>query len=192
MILLVDNYDSFTYNLAHQLGDIPTIIRRNDANDLIESAQKASAIIFSPGPGHPKEAGQMERLIKEFHQSKPMLGICLGHQALAETFGGEIVSAPTIKHGKTSRLSHQQTGLFQNFPVNAPVMRYHSLVVKRSNLPACFQITAETEGLIMAIQHRTLPLFGLQFHPESIGTSAGQQLITNFLHLTEVYHAGNF
>lgn len=186
MILLVDNYDSFTYNLAQIIGQqTPVTVLRNDDPQLVATAQKAVGIVFSPGPGTPDQAGQMEALIQQFATTKPMLGICLGHQAMAEVFGGQVIQAPTIRHGKVSTMHAQANALFTNGGA-IEVMRYHSLIVDPQHLPADFTITgvASDDGEIMAMAHQTLPIYGLQFHPESIGTPTGKQMISNFIELT--------
>lgn len=172
MILLVDNYDSFTYNLV-QLFPKETEIQvvRNDAPELIEIAEKAQGIVLSPGPGRPNEAGLMETLIKKFYQRKPILGICLGHQGIAEVFGGKIIASPQVVHGKQSFLTKTKR----------KVMRYHSLIVEKTSFPDELMVTEEADELIMAFRHRDYPVYGLQFHPESIGTENGQQYLQEFL-----------
>lgn len=171
MILLVDNYDSFTYNLVQLLPENVTILRNADPN-LFTTAEEASAIILSPGPGRPAEAGKIEMLIRYFYRRKPILGICLGHQAIGEVFGGKIVSAPTIMHGKQSHLQGQK---------EQKVMRYHSLMIDPKEVPRDLEVTAEADGCIMAIRHKRYPVFGLQFHPESIGTENGASYLNHFL-----------
>lgn len=188
MILLVDNYDSFTYNLVQLVGTYSdVIVRRNDADDLYDLAQQSDGIIFSPGPGKPSEAGEMEALIQRFKTEKPMLGICLGHQALAEVFGSQIIKAATVRHGKTSSICQSAENImFADLPQDFTVMRYHSLTIDETTIPSELQVTAhaDDDGEIMAIQHQELPLYGLQFHPESIGTPEGQVMIKNFLMCT--------
>ncbi len=186
MILLIDNYDSFTYNLYHQIAlqgrEVKVV--RNDELTIEEIRQmQPKAIVLSPGPGTPSEAGMIVQMIKELHREYPILGICLGHQAIGEAFGGNIVRAKTIMHGKTSMLSHEKRGLFENLVKEVEVMRYHSLILDPATLHPDFDITATScdDGEIMAIQHKTYPLFGLQFHPESIGTDAGTQMVAAFL-----------
>ena len=171
MILLVDNYDSFTYNLVQLLPEEVTILR-NDDPKLFAAAEKASAIVLSPGPGRPAEAGKSEMLIRRFYRRKPILGICLGHQAIGEVFGGKIVSASTIMHGKQSRLNGRE---------ERQVMRYHSLMIDPEEVPQDLEVTAEADGCIMAIRHRRYPVYGLQFHPESIGTENGASYLQQFL-----------
>ncbi|MGH1745976.1 aminodeoxychorismate/anthranilate synthase component II [Enterococcus entomosocium] len=182
MILLVDNYDSFTYNLVQQCP-ADTIVLRNDDPELFIVAKEADAIIFSPGPGRPEEAEFMISLIKTYQDNKPLLGICLGHQAIGEAFGAKVVQAPAIMHGKQSTLTYQKKGVFETYLGDMTVMRYHSLVIEPATLSAEFEVLAETEGIIMAIQHREKPIVGLQFHPESMGTNEGAFFIEQFLKL---------
>lgn len=184
MILLVDNYDSFTHNLAHQFPE-DLLILRNDDSTLMEAAAQSSAIVFSPGPGKPDEAGLMEALIRQFYQEKPMLGICLGHQAIGEVFGGKVQVASKIMHGKISILHHRQEGLFKNVTFDTKIMRYHSLIVEPATLPDVFEVYGTADEEIMAIKHKEYPIYGLQFHPESIGTVEGQQMIDTFLAIVE-------
>lgn len=195
-ILLVDNYDSFTFNLYQQLLTAPSNasriivdVVRNDRLDF-SLCSDYDAFVLSPGPGRPETAGQMPELVSRFFSTHPILGICLGHQALIAHFGGSIVHAPIAMHGKTSIICHSSAGLFTRAPSSMSVMRYHSLVADSSTLPCCFQINAATaDGVVMAVQHKTLPLYGLQFHPESFLTSDGSILISNFLNLCiETYH----
>ncbi len=185
MILLVDNYDSFTYNLAQYLGTFTEVqVLRNDAPQIYQVAQKAQALVLSPGPGWPADAGELEKLIAKFATEKPILGICLGHQALAETFGGKLDLANKVMHGKQSRLNlTQPSPIFAGLKGGLEVMRYHSIVV--DDLPDDFEVTALTQDdqEIMAMQHKNLPIFGLQFHPESIGTPDGLKMLENFLTL---------
>lgn len=171
MILLVDNYDSFTYNLVQLLPDNLRILR-NDDPELFTIAEEASAIVLSPGPVRPAEAGMIEMLIRRFYRSKPILGICLGHQAIGEVFGGKIISAPTIMHGKQSCLQRE---------TERQVMRYHSLMIDPEDVPQDLEVTDEAEGCIMSIRHKRYPVFGLQFHPESIGTTDGASYLSQFL-----------
>ncbi|WP_159564480.1 aminodeoxychorismate/anthranilate synthase component II [Streptococcus halichoeri] len=183
MILLIDNYDSFTYNLAQYLSEFDeTIVLCNQDPDLYEMAEKADALVFSPGPGWPKEAQHMGQLIRDFYQIKPILGVCLGHQALAETLGGKLRLAKRVMHGRQSIIETQgPASLFRSLPHHITVMRYHSIVVKE--LPKDFIVTARDceDQEIMAFEHQSLPLFGLQFHPESIGTPEGMTMIANFI-----------
>jgi len=186
MFLLIDNYDSFTYNLVHFLGELgaEVIVRRNDAITVDEAlALRAEGIVISPGPCDPDRAGICLDLVKAAAGKVPMLGVCLGHQAIGQAFGGRIVRAPPM-HGKVSQIHHRGKGVFANLPNPFPATRYHSLVVAREGLPDCFEITAETDdGLIMGLQHRDLPVHGVQFHPESIATEHGHDLLANFLKL---------
>lgn len=179
MILLVDNYDSFTYNLLHLFHGVEVEILRNDDPKLEEVAGRADGIVFSPGPGRPSEAGQMEKIIRDFYQTKPLLGICLGHQAIAEVFGGTVSAAQKVMHGKQSTVHFAPRGLFKNLTSPIEVMRYHSLLVE--NLPPELVVTAQTADAIMAVEHRDYPIYGLQFHPESIGTPEGQKIIDAFI-----------
>ena len=185
MILLIDNYDSFTYNLAQYIGVFaPVQVLRNDDPGLYQAAQEARALVFSPGPGWPADAGQMEQLIREFAQKKPILGICLGHQAIAEVFGGKLGLAPKVMHGKQSRLKFEAPSpLYQGLADEQEVMRYHSLLIEE--MPADFEVSARAmdDDSIMAIQHRSLPIYGFQYHPESIGTQDGLASIKNFIDL---------
>lgn len=183
MILLIDNYDSFTYNLAQYLAVFsPVRVVRNDDETLFDEAAKAQGLVFSPGPGWPAEAGKMEELIQTFAGKKPILGICLGHQAIAEVFGGSLRLARQTMHGKESQIGLiGQSPMFKDLPEQLTVMRYHSIVVDK--LPPEFKVTAKSldDGEIMAIQHQDLPIYGLQYHPESIGSPEGLQMIENFV-----------
>ncbi len=185
MILLLDNYDSFTYNLYQYLAELGGDIEvyRNDVltvDDIIR--KEPTALVLSPGPGRPENAGIMEDLIKETSGNIPILGVCLGHQAIAQVYGGKIGYAPTLMHGKTSPVTHNKSILFNNISSPFIATRYHSLVVEPKSLPKEFNITAKTsDGVIMAIQHKKLPLYGLQFHPESIMTNDGKTILNNFL-----------
>ncbi|WP_239254862.1 anthranilate synthase component II [Listeria ilorinensis] len=190
MILLVDNYDSFTYNLAQYLGDTCEVeVLRNDAPQLFETADRAAAIIFSPGPGVPSDAGQMEPLIKKMIGKKPMLGICLGHQAIGEVFGGQVAQARKIRHGKVSEIEqlHQNVPFFQALPKRFEVMRYHSLVLAEDSLPKALKVTARAldDGEIMAVQHQSESIYGVQFHPESIGSPFGEKIMQNFIEIVK-------
>ena len=183
MILLIDNYDSFTYNLAQYIGNFaPAEVLRNDVPRLYQVAEKAQALIFSPGPGWPADAGKMEEMIREFAGRKPILGICLGHQAIAEAFGGKLGLAPKVMHGKQSQLQFEAPSiLYDGIENKCSVMRYHSLMVEE--LPEDFEVTARStdDQVIMGIQHRDLPIYGFQYHPESIGTPDGLTTIRNFI-----------
>lgn len=186
MIVLIDNYDSFTYNLYQLLGEYveEIVVLRNDKVTVQELQEmKPRAIILSPGPGKPEDAGICIEIIQHFYKEIPILGICLGHQAIISAFGGEIVRAEQIKHGKTSRVKHNGTSIFSYVTQPLTAMRYHSLVAAQNSLPQCFDVlaTAMDDGEIMAVRHNYYPLFGLQFHPESIATEEGGKLIRAFL-----------
>ena len=185
MILLIDNYDSFTFNLYHQLAIYDEVqVVRNDAMTVEQiKALQPSAIVISPGPGNPSEAGICIELIQKLYTQIPILGICLGHQSIGQAFGASVVRANRIMHGKTSMLDYDAKGLFEGFNGEVEIMRYHSLVVEPSTLPEELIVTAKAhdDGEIMALQHRDYPLFGLQFHPESIGTIDGARYISNFI-----------
>lgn len=186
MILLIDNYDSFTYNLYQYLGECgeDVTVVRNDAITVDEiRALNPKAIVLSPGPGTPSEAGICIDIVKELQAEFPILGICLGHQAIGEAFGGTVSHADEVKHGKTAQVLHHQADLFKGLQEEIEVMRYHSLVILKDTLPECLTVTATsiTDGEIMAVKHNFFPIYGVQFHPESIGTKDGRQLIQNFL-----------
>jgi para-aminobenzoate synthetase component II len=187
MLLMIDNYDSFTYNLVQYLGELGEDVRvyRNDKITVEEiDTLKPSRIVISPGPCTPKEAGVSVETIRRFGGRLPLLGVCLGHQSLAVAFGGEVIRAPRLMHGKTSMIKHDERTIFANLPNPFEATRYHSLIVNRENLPDCFEISAETaEGEIMGMRHRSLGIEGVQFHPESILTTAGKDLLRNFLKL---------
>lgn len=184
-LLLLDNYDSFTYNLFHYLEPLVSeiVVCRNDAFEL-HTAPEFDRIVFSPGPGLPKDAGVMPQLIKQYHQHIPMLGVCLGMQAIAECFGGTLQNLPTVLHGQSSQchiLAPDET-LFKNMPNSFAVGHYHSWVVNEATLPACLEVTAKNEhGLIMALRHRSAPLRGVQFHPESVLTPLGHEILRNWV-----------
>ena len=185
MILIIDNYDSFTYNLYQYVGEVYENVKvlRND-EFTIEELKKLplKGIIISPGPGRPENAGLSTKVIKAFEGIIPILGICLGHQAIGYVYGGKVISAPEIKHGKTSIIKHNCEDLFENIKDNLQVMRYHSLIVENNSLPEVLSITAKTEdGIIMGIKHKEFPIYGLQFHPESIFTEEGKMMIKNFV-----------
>ncbi|MGZ3439072.1 MAG: anthranilate synthase component II [Polyangia bacterium] len=188
MLLLIDNYDSFTYNLAQYLGELGAEVRveRNDAVTVDEVAKLAPRrIVISPGPCTPNEAGISLELIARLAGKIPILGVCLGHQAIGQAFGGKVVRAPRVMHGKTSPIEHEGSGLFRGIPSPMQATRYHSLVVEPASLPESLAVTARTaEGEIMALAHRTLPVWGVQFHPESILTVDGKRLLQNFLEMT--------
>ncbi|MCA1054471.1 aminodeoxychorismate/anthranilate synthase component II [Rossellomorea aquimaris] len=186
MIVLIDNYDSFTYNLYQYLVELgeEVLIKRNDditAGDIEEL--KPDGIILSPGPGSPRHAGNCIEIIQNLHASVPILGVCLGHQAIAAAFGAEVVIADKIMHGKTSLIKHDGHGIFEYLSQPLTVMRYHSLVVDKNTLPPQFEVSATSmdDNEIMAIKHLRHPLFGVQFHPESIGTDTGKKILSNFL-----------
>ena len=187
MILVIDNYDSFTYNLVQYLGELGAELAtfRNDKIALEDVARlKPEKIIISPGPGYPIAAGISEALIKTFASKVPILGVCLGHQAVAEVFGGKIIRAGRLMHGKTSIIYHNGQTIFKGIRNPFEATRYHSLIVQRSTLPDCFVINAETkEKVIMALKHREFDLYGVQFHPESILTGEGKKILKNFLNL---------
>ena len=187
MILLLDNYDSFTYNLAQYLGQLGCAVevRRNDKISIEEiSCRRPEKIVISPGPCTPQEAGICVELVRCFAAKIPILGVCLGHQAIGAAFGGKIIRAPKIFHGKTSQIEHDGKTIFLNLPKPFTATRYHSLIVERQSLPRELEISAETaDGIIMGFRHRKLPVEGVQFHPESVLTSAGMQLLQNFLAL---------
>lgn len=185
MILVIDNYDSFTYNLVQYLGEMRADVRviRNDRTTVAEVAAMApAAVVISPGPCTPKEAGISVDLIRTLHPSVPILGVCLGHQSIGEAFGGTIVKAPSVVHGKTSVILHGGKGIFQGIPDRFRAARYHSLVIRPDSMPSELEVTATTEdGVVMGVQHRRFPVFGVQFHPESIATEHGKTLLRNFV-----------
>jgi anthranilate synthase/aminodeoxychorismate synthase-like glutamine amidotransferase len=187
MILIIDNYDSFTYNLVQYLGELGCELEvyRNDKITIDGIKKKKPAkILISPGPGEPKDAGISENVIRSFGGSVPILGVCLGHQAIGEVFGGNIVGAKTLMHGKTSEIYHDGKGIFKGIKNPFDATRYHSLVIERSSMPKVLRITAETKDKeIMALEHVDLPIYGVQFHPESILTLEGKKLLGNFLTL---------
>jgi para-aminobenzoate synthetase component 2 len=187
MLLIIDNYDSFTYNLVQYLGELGEDVRvyRNDKITIgqIEDLHP-SRIVISPGPCTPKEAGVSVETIRSFGGKIPILGVCLGHQSLAVAYGGEVIRAPRLMHGKTSPITHDGKTIYRSLPNPFEATRYHSLIVNRVNLPHCFEVSAETaEGEIMGIRHKTLGVEGVQFHPESILTTVGKDLLRNFLTL---------
>ena len=187
MILMIDNYDSFTYNLVQYMGELGAELEiyRNDKISIDEIERKAPRkIVISPGPCTPSKAGISKEVIKHFAGKIPILGVCLGHQSVVEAFGGEIVKAGKLMHGKTSMVSHDNRTIFQNLPDPFEATRYHSLVVNRANLPDCFEISAESDdGEIMGVRHKELAIEGVQFHPESILTVHGKDLLKNFIDL---------
>ncbi|OGA44413.1 MAG: anthranilate/aminodeoxychorismate synthase component II [Betaproteobacteria bacterium RIFCSPLOWO2_12_FULL_63_13] len=185
MLLLIDNYDSFTYNLAQYLGELGAEVRvvRNDAIDIAGiTALAPERIVISPGPGTPDTAGVSLAVIREFSGRIPLLGVCLGHQAIGQAFGGAVARATTLMHGKTSPLNHNGRGVFRGLPASFEAGRYHSLAISCDGFPACLEISARTaDGEIMGVRHRTLPVEGVQFHPESVLTAHGHALLKNFL-----------
>jgi anthranilate synthase component II len=187
MILLIDNYDSFTYNLVHYLGELGGVCKvfRND-EITVEAALKLEpqAIVLSPGPCTPNEAGICLDLIRAAGPTIPMLGVCLGHQAIGQVYGGKVIRAGLPMHGKLSNIKHGNRGLFAGLPGRIEVTRYHSLIIERASLPADLEVTAETsDSIIMGLQHKTHPVHGVQFHPESIASEHGHDLLANFLKL---------
>jgi para-aminobenzoate synthetase component II len=187
MLLMIDNYDSFTYNLVQYFGELGEDVQvyRNDKITIEEiESLHPQRLVISPGPCTPKEAGVSIDAIRHFAGRLPLLGVCLGHQSLAAAFGGEVIRAERLMHGKTSMIHHDGKTVFRNLPNPFEATRYHSLIVKRSTLPDCFEISAETaEGEVMGMRHRTLGIEGVQFHPESILTTSGKDLLRNFLKL---------
>ena len=187
MILVIDNYDSFTYNLVQYLGELgeAVVVRRNDEVSLSVIGHLApSHILISPGPGCPADAGISLQLIKRFADSIPILGVCLGHQAIGEAFGGRVVRAATVVHGKASEIVHDGRSIFRDLDSPFKAGRYHSLIVERESLPACLEVSAQThDGVIMGLRHREMKIEGVQFHPESILTPAGKRLLANFVRL---------
>lgn len=189
MILMIDNYDSFTYNLVQAFRGLGADMQvvRNDAIDVDDIRVLApSAIVLSPGPGNPDSAGVTLEAVKAFAGKLPMLGVCLGHQSIAQAFGGKIVHAKRLMHGKTSRIHHDGRGIFSGLPQEFAAMRYHSLAVDRETLPECLEISAESEdGEIMGLRHRSMPIESVQYHPESIGTPEGERQMRNFIEMAK-------
>ncbi len=188
MVLLIDNYDSFTWNLAQYLGELGATVevRRNDAIDLdAVRALSPAHIVISPGPGRPEDAGVSVAVVRELGAAVPILGVCLGHQAIGLAFGGEVVRAPRPMHGKTSTIEHDGRGVFAGLTAPFPAARYHSLIVAEAGLPDELEIAARAagEGSIMALRHRSWPVHGVQFHPESVMTGEGRRILRNFLEL---------
>ena len=186
MIFLLDNYDSFTFNLYQALSELgaDVLVRRNDVvtvEDVAELAPMLDGIVISPGPCTPGEAGISVPLVRRLAGTVPILGVCLGHQAVGAAFGGRITRAPKLMHGKISMIAHDGAGIFTGLPNPFQATRYHSLIVDRATLPSELEVTAEADGLIMGLRHRTLPVEGVQFHPESILTPTGKDLLANFL-----------
>jgi anthranilate synthase/aminodeoxychorismate synthase-like glutamine amidotransferase len=187
MLLVIDNYDSFTYNLVQYLGELNVVmeIHRNDQITLAEiRARSPERILISPGPCSPRESGLSNDIIRAFGPTTPLLGVCLGHQCIGHTFGAEVIVNYRMMHGKVSPIHHDGKELFEGIPNPFNATRYHSLIIKRETLPACLEITAESdEGEIMGVRHRTYPIWGVQFHPESILTEHGRAIVRNFLKL---------
>jgi anthranilate synthase component 2 len=192
-VALIDNYDSFTFNLVHYLGELgaDVAVWRNDEIGVEETLARApDAIVLSPGPCTPNEAGICLDLVRAASETTPILGVCLGHQTIGQAFGGEVVRAPLPMHGKTSRITHNARGLFRGLNGPFEATRYHSLVVQRSTVPAELEISAEADdGLIMAVAHNERPAYGVQFHPESIASEHGRQILRNFLELAAAFRA---
>ena len=191
MLLLIDNYDSFTYNLVHYLGElgVEVVVRRNDAIDVQEAmAMNPAGIMLSPGPCDPAQAGICLALTTAAARTQtPLIGVCLGHQTIGEAFGGKVVRAGEIVHGKVGTMHHTGKGLFAELPTPFEATRYHSLIVDRETLPDCLEITATLkDGMIMGLQHKTLPIHGVQFHPESIKSEHGHKLLQNFIDILKV------
>ncbi len=184
-VLVIDNYDSFVYNLVQELGELGAepIVYRNDAIDIDGiRAERPDLVLISPGPGRPEDAGISTELIRSLGGEIPILGVCLGHQAIGQVFGGDVVAAPTLMHGKTSPIVHRGEGVFAGLPNPFTATRYHSLVVDPPSVPDVLEVTAETaDGVIMGLRHRSLAIEGVQFHPESILTTEGPSLLANFL-----------
>ncbi|MBC1539629.1 anthranilate synthase component II [Listeria seeligeri] len=188
MILLVDNYDSFTFNLEQYLAEFcEVVVKRNDAPDIFAVASEVDGIVLSPGPGKPSEAGRLEEIVSRFAKEKPLLGICLGHQAIGEVFGGVVIQAEKIRHGKVSTMRQITGEIFSDLPEEMPVMRYHSLIVDKNKLPADLEVlaVATDDAEVMAMQLKNYPVYGLQFHPESIGTIDGKKMLENFIKIVE-------
>ena len=189
MLMLIDNYDSFTYNLMHFLGELGTEVevKRNDAITVDQVLAAApEAVVMSPGPCDPDRAGICLEMVERGAGKLPLLGVCLGHQAVGQAFGGRIAHAPTLMHGKMSDIRHNGEGVFAGLPNPFEATRYHSLVVERESLPDCLEVTAETDdGVVMGIAHRELPIHGVQFHPESIASEHGHALLRNFLDIAK-------
>jgi len=190
MILVIDNYDSFTYNLVHYLNELgaDTVVHRNDDLSVQEAlGLKPNAVLLSPGPKAPDQAGICLPLLRGAPDDLAILGVCLGHQAIGQAYGGDVIRAKEVMHGKTSKIFHNDQGVFKGLPNPFIATRYHSLAVDKSTLPEDLEVTAWTEdGEIMGVQHKTRPVYGVQFHPESIATEGGHQLLANFLDLAKV------
>lgn len=195
MYVLIDNYDSFTYNLYHYLGEIgaETEVYRNDEITVDElKAKNPEGIILSPGPKTPNEAGICMEIIEKLGKTIPILGVCLGHQSIGQVYGGKVTRAPYLMHGKVSKIKHDDKTIFNGFKNPFDATRYHSLIVERATLPNCLEITSETEdGIIMGLSHKEFPVHGVQFHPESIASEHGHDLLKNFLTLAQLHNGGN-
>ena len=191
-LLVIDNYDSFTYNLVHYVGELGAepIVYRNDKIGLEEIERLApEAILLSPGPKTPSEAGICLSVIDRFSPTTPILGVCLGHEAIGQAMGGEVIRAPELMHGKTSRIDHTGRGIFRGLNSGFEATRYHSLIIRRETLPETLAVTATTEdGLIMAVEHKSRPLYGVQFHPESIASENGHAILQNFLNIARDFN----
>jgi anthranilate synthase/aminodeoxychorismate synthase-like glutamine amidotransferase len=190
MLLVIDNYDSFTYNLVQYLGELYRGEIRVFRNDKITVAEivalKPAYLVISPGPCTPKEAGISVETVKVLGPKIPLLGVCLGHQSIGYAFGGRVIRAPYLMHGKVSQIHHKGTDIYKNMPNPFTATRYHSLIIERSSCPACLAITSETDdGIIMGIRHKEYPIFGVQFHPEAILTEGGKKLLKNFLNISK-------
>jgi anthranilate synthase/aminodeoxychorismate synthase-like glutamine amidotransferase len=188
MVLVIDNYDSFTYNLVQYLGELgaKVVVRRNDEATIGQLRELPHArVVISPGPGRPEQAGVSLDVIKEFGPRMPLLGVCLGHQAIGVAFGGDVIRAPLPIHGKTSTVEHTRKGVFAGLTASFQAGRYHSLIVDETTLPGDLEVTARTkeDGLVMGLQHRTLPIHGVQFHPESVLTNEGRRILRTFLEM---------
>ena len=188
MVLVIDNYDSFTYNLVQYLGELGAdpVVRRNDALSVEEVGElHPERIVISPGPGRPEGAGITLEVIRQYGPQMPLLGVCLGHQAIGQAFGGEVVAAPALRHGKSSAVEHDGRGVFEGLPPRIQAGRYHSLAVAGEPWPADLEVAARAvdDGTIMGLRHRTFPIHGVQFHPESVLTGDGKQILRNFLNL---------
>ena len=190
VLLVIDNYDSFTYNLVQYLGELGATVRVVKNDQITPSAilrEKPDGVLLSPGPCTPNEAGISLELVKKSKGRIPLLGVCLGHQTIGQAYGGRVIRAPVLMHGKLSKIFHEGTSLFRGLPSGFEATRYHSLIVEAATLPSCLTVTARTsDGLIMALEHRAEPVFGVQFHPESIASANGHAILANFLTLAGV------
>ena len=186
-VLLIDNYDSFTYNLFHYISKLKCkvdVVRNDKITSKDIAKNKYKKIVISPGPGNPSQAGNCLKIVKDLHKDLPILGVCLGHQIIGQVFGGKIITAKKLMHGKMSKIYFKKIGVFKNIKLPFNATRYHSLIIDKKNLPDCLNITAETKDkIIMGIKHTKYDLYGVQFHPESINTKVGMQIIKNYIHL---------